>query len=235
MAASDLPFAPLAALAPGARFLLGGRKVPRQAGRASGRTAVGAAANVAETAPPEDRDSPLAFTMEGEQRAVPPSLNSRYWAPGWNSVQALTKYQVEAGGMLWGGESGRRLIEPVPESAGGAPDAVFPAPFAIKHGEWLAVPLHHLYGSEELSMLSPVTAARSPGPYVALGAPDAAGLNLADGDAVVVTAGMHRCTLPCRITAGLPAGIAGLPVGLAGMPVIDLPCRITIGKIGGGP
>ena len=32
---------------------------------------------------------------------------SRLWAPGWNSVQAITKFQEEIGGPLRGGDPGR--------------------------------------------------------------------------------------------------------------------------------
>jgi NADH-quinone oxidoreductase subunit G len=235
IAASMQGFAAMKDLAPGAQFLLSGRKVPRLGGRYSGRTAMHAAAAVAEPAPVEDGDSPFAFTMEGADRGIPPSLNSRYSAPGWNSVQAVTKYQVEAGGALRGGESGRRLIEPPPTRVATAPDPVLPAPYAATKGEWLAFPLHHLYGSEELSMLSPEIAHRAPKPYVALGAYDATELNLAEGENADINAGMHLLTLPCRILTGVPVGLAGLPLGLPGIPRIDMPCRITIRKSGGRP
>ena len=83
------------------------------------------------------------------------TLVPRFWAPGWNSVQSLTKFQEEVNGPLRGGDSGRRLIEP----AGDGKPAYFtrysrrlrdPRP-----DEWLLVPLHHIFGSEELSVLSP--------------------------------------------------------------------------------
>ena len=43
---------------------------------------------------------------------TPPPLIPRFWAPGWNSVQALTRFQEEVNGPLRGGDPGRRLIEP---------------------------------------------------------------------------------------------------------------------------
>jgi NADH-quinone oxidoreductase subunit G len=45
-------------------------------------------------------------------RQPPPALIPRYWSPGWNSVQAINKFQIEGGGPLHGGDPGRRLIEP---------------------------------------------------------------------------------------------------------------------------
>ena len=53
--------------------------------------------------------------MEGYQGQPPAPLIPRFWAPGWNSVQALNKFQEEVGGPLRGGDPGRRLIEPAAE------------------------------------------------------------------------------------------------------------------------
>jgi NADH-quinone oxidoreductase subunit G len=51
--------------------------------------------------------------MEGYQDEPPAPLIPRYWSPGWNSVQALNKFQQEVGGRLKGGDPGKRLIEPI--------------------------------------------------------------------------------------------------------------------------
>ena len=50
--------------------------------------------------PPHDPDAPLSFSMEGFHGPPPAALIPRYWAPGWNSVQALNKFQEEVGGPL---------------------------------------------------------------------------------------------------------------------------------------
>ncbi len=134
VAASTHLFAAVKDLSPGARFLLNGRKIPRQGGRYSGRTSIHAGVRIAEPDPIQDPDSPFAFTMEGDDHGIPPSLNSRYSAPGWNSVQAVTKYQVEPGGALCGGESGRRLIEPPPEAGQRSPDRSCPRRMPLKKG-----------------------------------------------------------------------------------------------------
>jgi NADH-quinone oxidoreductase subunit G len=110
---SSLPqFTPIKDIAPSADFRIIGQKVPRQPHRYSGRTAMLADISVHEPAPPADPDTPLAFSMEGYQDQPPPPLISRYWSPGWNSVQALNKFQQEVGGPLHGGDPGKRLIEP---------------------------------------------------------------------------------------------------------------------------
>ena len=61
---------------------------------------------------PHDPDTALAFSMEGYPGHPPPPLIPRFWAPGWNSIQALNKFQDEVGGPLSGGDPGERLIEP---------------------------------------------------------------------------------------------------------------------------
>ena len=82
----------------------------------------------------------------------PPALIPFFWSPGWNSIQAVNKYQSEIGGPVARRRSGVRLIEPAPGKR-----AIFyrdiPAPFRPGADEWLLVPLYHIFGSEELSRL----------------------------------------------------------------------------------
>jgi NADH-quinone oxidoreductase subunit G len=112
--ASALPiFYPVKDVAPTADFRIIGQKVSRQPHRYSGRTAMLANISLHEPKPPEDEDSPLSFSMEGYQEEPPAPLVPRYWSPGWNSVQALNKFQQEVGGRLKGVDPGKRLIEPI--------------------------------------------------------------------------------------------------------------------------
>ena len=67
---------------------------------------------VHEPKPPEDFDSPLSFSMEGNPDQPPAALIPFFWSPGWNSIQAVNKYQSEIAGPLRGGPAGVRLIEP---------------------------------------------------------------------------------------------------------------------------
>jgi NADH-quinone oxidoreductase subunit G len=109
--ASALPiFSPLKDIAPAADFRIIGQKVPRQPHRYSGRTGMLANVSLHEPKLPDDPDTPLSFSMEGYEGQPPAPLISRYWSPGWNSVQALNKFQQEVGGPLRGGDAGVRLI-----------------------------------------------------------------------------------------------------------------------------
>jgi NADH-quinone oxidoreductase subunit G len=202
--------------APSAAFRLQGRKIPRQSYGYSGRTATRADVSVHEKPPPDDPDAPLAFSMEGAPGAPPPPLIPIFWAPNWNSGQALHKFQDEPGGALRGGDPGVRLIE----AARGAEIGYFsgvPAPFEARAGRWLLVPLHHVFGSEELSVLARGVAELAEQPYLALHPADATELGLCGGDEVHLHHDRGACRLPLRLRPGLRRGTAGLPVGLPGL------------------
>ncbi len=218
-------FAPVAEIAPPATFRIAGQKVARQHQRFSGRTAMTADVDVSEPKPPEDPDSALVFSMEGFQGQPPAALIPRFWAPGWNSVQALNKFQSEVGGPLVGGDPGRRLIEPAAAEEA-APFTELPPAFQPRPGRWLAVPLYHIFGSEEMSILSPGVAERAPRPYLALNVEEATARGLQEGQEVELPLGGTLRRLAVKIVPSLPAGVAGLPVGLPGTLGISLPAWI---------
>ncbi|MFN2185558.1 MAG: molybdopterin-dependent oxidoreductase, partial [Anaerolineae bacterium] len=199
--------------APPAALRLVGRKVPREPQRYTARTAMHAQIDINEPKPPEDPDTPLAFSMEGYEGQPPPALIPRYWAPHWNSVQSLNKFQEEIAGPLRGGEPGARLVEPGSESATGIL-AQAPAAYRPRDGLWLVVPIYHIFGSEELSVLAPGIAELAPAPYLALHPEDAAGLAACAGDELEFRLQDRLYRLPLRLLPTLPKGVAGLPSGL---------------------
>jgi NADH-quinone oxidoreductase subunit G len=210
--ATALPqFARIPEAAPPGTLRVAGEKFPREPHRFSGRTAMYANMTVHEPAPPEDPDSALSFSMEGASTQPPPALIPFFWSPGWNSIQSVNRFQDEIAGVLKGGVPGVRLIEPDGSASGADGAASIPSAFSPRAGEWLLVPLYHIFGSDPLSMASPATASLAPKPYVALNPEDAQGLGLAEGQEVTLSA--RR--LPVRIVSELPRGTAGVPVGLA--------------------
>jgi NADH-quinone oxidoreductase subunit G len=221
--AEALPvFAPVKEISPVSGFRIAGQKIPRQPHRYSGRTAMHADISVHESRPPDDPDSPLSFSMEGYQGVPPSSLIQRFWYPAWNSVQALNKFQKEVGGALRGGDPGKRLIEPAGEGEPLYFDKI-PGAFEPRENEVFVVPLYHIFGSEELSILSPGIAERAPVPYVAMNPEDAERLLVEDGRIVEVTIARVVCVLPVVKKVSLPRGIAGIPAGLPGLEGVTLP------------
>jgi NADH-quinone oxidoreductase subunit G len=217
-----------------------GLKVPRLTHRATGRTAMQADIEVSEPRPPADGESPFAFSMEGFPARPPADSIARYWAPGWNSVQALTRFQEEIGGPLRGGDPGARLFEPAAGRGGeGAradrsePDSACPPPFTRRAQAWRVVEIAHVFGSEELSARAPGIAFLAPQPYVAIGAADAKRLALAGGarvevEAVDGEARVEARQLPVLIRPELPQGVAGLPLGLPALAGMGRPEWVSV-------
>jgi NADH-quinone oxidoreductase subunit G len=197
-------------------FRIHDRKVPRAPHRYSGRTAENADLNVSEPKPPDDPDSPLSFTMEGYAELPPSSLISRYWRPGWNSCQALNKFQQEINGPLIGGDPGVRLIRPSGQTA--AASRAVPSAFHPEKDRLFLVPLYHIFGSEELSRLGPGVGSLSPKPYVLMNENEATERGFTAGRDLRLEHQGRTFVLPLRTSAGLARGLAGVPAGLPELP-----------------
>jgi NADH-quinone oxidoreductase subunit G len=216
--------------APTASLRLAGAKVPREPHRYSGRTAMHADINVSEPKPPDDPDSALSFSMEGYPDQPPSPLLPFFWAPGWNSIQSVNKFQEEIDGPLRGGDPGVPLIQ-TGQSGNGAYPSPVPEAFAPRADEWLLVPLYHIFGSEELSSLAPGIAELAPKPYLALNPDDGARLGLAEGKAAEISVAGLRHRLPVSLRADLPKGVAGVPAGVVRIDESSFPAWTSIVKV----
>ncbi|HPS00944.1 MAG TPA: NADH-quinone oxidoreductase subunit NuoG [Candidatus Sumerlaeota bacterium] len=221
--AQALPaFEAVVRVAPPACFRINGQKIPRQPWRSSGRTALQAHRNLHEPAPPDDPDSPLAFSMEGCEGSVPDAVRPFSWTPGWNSASGSGGHTddetnpEEASEVLLIGP-GRDVVSP------GRFFDLIPAAFERRPGEWLLVPSYRLFGSEELSALAPAIAERIEKPCLSLNTRDAEALGCGGGDEIRVTAGSRSFCLPLVIEPSLPAGVAGVPSGVSGLKWMALP------------
>ncbi|MBI3804613.1 MAG: NADH-quinone oxidoreductase subunit NuoG [Nitrospirae bacterium] len=234
MAQAIPALAPAGDAAPSAAFRIVDQKIPRESFRFSGRTAIWANINVHEPKPPDDPDSPYAFSMEGYSGETPAGLRPIPWAPGWNSnQQANIKLQGEADDALPKERSGVRLIEPV----GGKAPAYFqeiPASFISRANEWLLIPRHHIFGSEELSRRAPAIMKLAPAPYIALHPDDAKRLRVEPEDEVEVEWGGAAQTLLVRIDPALPKGLAAVPAGFPPWMGATLPAWSRIRPAAGG-
>lgn len=229
-------FAPIKQIAPSASSVKNGLRIPRESHRFSGRTATGANISVHEPKPPQDSDTPMSYTMEGRRSQIPPALIARLWAPRWNSVQALTRFQEEVDGPLRGGDPGVKIGAPRAKREESDPSAAyFPQrdeALHIEEGKLLLLPSYHIYGSEPTSAISAAVSKRVPKPYIGLSAADAESMGLAEGDTVGFTVGDKQISLPYHKVKGLPSGVGVLPVGLTGTEHFAVPGWGTIPQKG---
>jgi NADH-quinone oxidoreductase subunit G len=209
--------------APPAAFRMDGARIPRAPHRHSGRTAVLANITVHEPPPAPDLDSPLSFSMEGTAQQPPAALTPIFWAPGWNSNQSLNRFQEEIEGPLRGGDAGVRLIEPGNQAPEEYFDGIPPA-FEPREDEWLIVPLPHIFGWEELSVLAPSIAGMVPEAAVALSVRDALRMRVDEHDIVEIRFEDESFRVPVRLSSAMEIGIAGF-TGLS------RPVRGTIARV----
>lgn len=202
---------------PASDFRSRGVKIPRQTHRYSGRTAMRADISVHEPKQPQDTDSPLAYTMEGDNNKPSGALLPFVWSPGWNSNQSLHKFQSEIGGPLEGGTAGTRLIEPVDQAANLTQPAM-PDAYQSQNGSWLLVPLYRIFGSDELSVHATAIAELTSTPFIQLSPDDASQLNAQDGDMLGLGHSENSVELRLEINPRIPAGCAGYSVGLPNAP-----------------
>ena len=187
-----------------------GQRIPRMTHRASGRTAMDAHISVHEPKPTVDKQTPFSYSMEGQNGGEVAALIPYVWSPGWNSNQSVFKFQREVAGPLQGGDVGVRLIEPEASATEALADQ-YREPPAIDSAGLQWVPLHHVFGSDELSAHSPPIAERSAGAEVLLHPDDADALGLADGQGARV-AGTE--SMAVRLAPGMAKGCAGIVLGM---------------------
>ena len=217
-------------IAPPADFREGTQKIPRETHRYSGRTAEDAEVNVNEPKPPVDPNSALSYTMEGFTGVPPAAITPYYWTPGWNSVQAINKYQIEVGGELHGGNPGIRLFEPKETTDLDFSNQI-PPKFSPKEDKYIGLPLYHIYGSDELSAQSTAVTERIPKAYIALNDQDATSNDLKDYDLLEVSVNGVKTQFPVKLHKYIPAGTLGLPKGLKETAGFDFPFEATIKPI----
>ncbi len=220
----------VAAAAPGADFRLNGGKLARAPHRQSGRTAARANIFVHEPRATQDADTALSFSMEGVNSTHnverPASLIPFAWSPGWNSPSAWNKFQAEVGGAMRGGDSGVRLF------AHNGAASFYPAALATAEAGLQLLPIHHHFGSEELSARAAPIQKRVAAAYVALSVADATRLGVSHQAPAKVTIGGVEVTLPAKVRMDIPEGQVGLPVGLAGVPALVAGSAVHVSKGG---
>ncbi|ACI50503.1 NADH-quinone oxidoreductase, chain G [Gluconacetobacter diazotrophicus PA1 5] len=215
----------IGAAAPDASYRLDGQRVRSAPPRFDGRTAMRAQVSVRDRPPVANPDTPLSPSMEGSYGAdMPGALVPYYQQPGWNSVQALNRFQQEIGGPMRGGDAGVRLLDGDMPAAP-AWHADIPPRFVPSTDRILLLPQELLFGTEELSTLSPPVAARAEPMVLRVGTDWPA-------DATLLLAG-QAIGLPVVRDAAVPPGVALCPAHAGGAQGIVSPVWADIGHAGG--
>lgn len=204
------PLARLTEVAPDHSFRRHGQKIPRQTPRYSGRTAMSADLSVHEPQQPKDLETPLAFSMEGVNQNQPVALKSFVWSPGWNSNQAIQKFQAETQKPSVGVSSGIRLL--ISSGKGIPHTSTDRTAFAQSNG-WQLIPIQCLHGSEELSAYTDEIAELAGDPFVALTESCALELQVAAGDGVILSSNNVNLSLAVKIVARMAKNCIGFSAG----------------------
>ncbi len=197
-------------------------KIARQTPRFSGRTAILANIKVSEPAPPDDPDTPLAFTMEGGKEKPPSSLVPFYWYPGWNSLQALYKYTDEPNGSLKGGDPGIRSMNgdesKIVEYFRNIPEA-----FVADKERLFIVPACHIYGSEELSARCNAISERIDMSTLYINTKEEIHPGLKSDESVLLNLNGYQIKVKISHAKDMPKGIAALFNRIDEIPWLNLP------------
>ena len=190
-------------------------RIPRQTHRYSGRTAMNAQVNIHEPKAKVDPDTPFSYSMEGQNPGDQNGATIPYvWSPGWNSNQSVFKFQQEVAGELVGGDPGLRLIEPNGDSL--EYFDLGTSEVSRKDGVFEVIPLHLVFGSDEMSNKSWPIQARAPAPFVLLCEQDADALEVKARMGVRIDGKSE--SVEVRIDTRLPSGVVGVPRGLVEFP-----------------
>ena len=199
--------------APGADYrTTGGLRVPREAHRASGRTAMYADQTMHEPKTEIDPNSPLSFSMEGSNRDQPGGLLPYVWSPGWNSNQSVFKFQQEVAGPLSGGDPGVHLLKSATQAA-----TSYPVPIGNERSSdagFSLRPTYEIFGSEEQTALASPILERGPAPYILINPEDAQRLGSSAGSGLACEE--LAASFATRISESVPIGTAFISVGLSG-------------------
>lgn len=210
-----------------ANFRLLHQKIPRETPEYSGRTVMNTHISMHEQAPPKDPDTPLAHSMEGFTGQPPSELTPFFWAPGWNSVSALNKYQKPVGVDYSHGHLGIRLFEPIQHAM-----LKFFEPNNTRHkktpGVFEVIPHHQIFGSEERASLSPALEARQGQSFVGMSESDAQNYKISPQKNIILNFGEEEYIFQVKIFNSLMPGTILVPLGMKACPLLALPTTCTL-------
>ncbi len=168
--------------------------------------------------------------MEGTPINKPSALMPQVWSPGWNSNEAINKFQEEINGPLKGGEAGLRLFDKL-QDLPLASVTLIPS-ITIGAGQILAHSQSFLFGSDQASHLSSALKKRSGAPSARIHPDTAIKMGLAGVSAVCVELAQAQWHLPLTQDASMAKELLLLPNHYqAPISVGHLPAAVNISPL----
>ncbi|CAL4326222.1 NADH-quinone oxidoreductase subunit NuoG [Buchnera aphidicola] len=199
-------------------FRIHGQKIARSPIRSSGRTALRANIDIHESSQPKDLNTIFSFSMEGYNQPNKSVSHIPFaWFPGWNSPQALNKFQKKVGESLISGDSGTHIFknnEKIIETY----SKLIPRDF-IEEKYWYIIPYYHIFGNEELTQYSSTIQENIPLEYALIGLLDGIELGLKKDSIVEFNCLNKDYRLSVRFSKHLNKKQIGLPIGRKGFPI----------------
>ena len=169
----------------------------------------------------------MSFSMEGFHGTPPAPLTPFFWSPGWNSVQAINKFQIEIGGdlrreipqlcILKNNESGDLSGEYYKMDSN---DINYQS--NKPKGNWKPLPLYHIFGSDELSVVEGGITELVPPPYVGVNPESARKMGWNESTLIRPAGDEMAKGIQLRLLDGVPENCVGIPVGLERMSFVEL-------------
>jgi NADH-quinone oxidoreductase subunit G len=165
--------------------------------------------------------------MEGAKGNVPAALRPFTWSPGWNSNQAINKFQAEPGGALTGGDTAVSIIRRRQTGKLFEPAA----PSRVEADELPLVARHHIFGSEELSVRAPAIAELVPRSYCMIHPDVATALSVESGDGLSWEADGEVHALEVIVDRGVAPGCVVYAYGFGNSFVNTRPLLNSTAKV----
>jgi NADH-quinone oxidoreductase subunit G len=201
--------------------------VPTLPFRYSGRTAVKAHIDVREAPPPPLSHSAWSTSMEGARLHSDAEIVPQFWAPGWNSSQAVNQFQTSIGLSLRAGGEGVVLFA----RAGKLAPIEINAAKEVNDKGIIFCEISPVFGGEALSARSTPIRERIGDLVVLVGEVLAASLAVKDGSWVRCDIGGARVTRRVVISPSIAENYCGITANSFEEPDLGLPQLGIIARI----
>jgi NADH-quinone oxidoreductase subunit G len=170
--------------------------------------------------------------MEGAPINVPSSLNALIWSPGWNSNEAINKFQDEVDGHLKGGDAGVLIVT----KQAATKTLIFPKSesIALQPGQLLGLPQQRLFDGDRRMALSLALVQRAEKSQAQINSATAKQNGLAMDRKINISLNGSTIDLTLVINEALPDGALLLPnnfVTQQQFPMASLPAVVEVNAL----